>query len=72
MSVSGSKSVILGLVPLIAFRRYRGTDRVVVAFYVIISTGIAVDGDMLPCDTADLTGGNIWVSTLRAYIQALR
>ena len=56
MSVSGSKSVILGLVPLIAFRRYRGTDRVVVAFYVIISTGIAVDGDMLPYETADPDG----------------
>ena len=54
--------------PLIAYRRYSGTDGLVVAFYVIISTGIAVDGDMLPCDTADLTGGNIWVSTLRAYI----
>ena len=58
MSVSGSKSVILGLVPLIAFRRYRGTDRVVVAFYVIISTDIAVDGDMSPYDTFRPTGGN--------------
>lgn len=56
MSVSGSKRVILGLSPLIAFRRYRGTDGLVVAFYVIISTGIAVDGDMLPYETADLDG----------------
>ena len=56
MSVSGSKSVILGLSPLIAFRRYRGTDGLVVAFYVIISTGIAVDGDMLPYETADPDG----------------
>jgi hypothetical protein len=56
VSVSGSKSVILGLVPLIAIRRYRGTDRVVVAIYVIISTGIAVYGDMLPYETADLDG----------------
>ena len=48
MAVSGSKRVILGFKPLIAFRRYSGTDRLVVAFYVIISTGIAVDGDMLP------------------------
>jgi hypothetical protein len=43
-------------VPLIAIRRYRGTDRVVVAIYVIISTGIAVYGDMLPYETADLDG----------------
>jgi hypothetical protein len=46
-------------VPLIAFRRYRGTDRLAVAFYVIISTGVAVDSDTLPYDTADLTGGDI-------------
>lgn len=58
MSVSGSKRVILGLSPLIAFRRYRGTDGLVVAFYVIISTGIAVDGDMLPCDTFRPRGGD--------------
>ena len=56
MSVSGSERVILGLSPLIAFRRYRGTDGLVVAFYVIISTGIAVDGDMLPYETADPDG----------------
>ena len=67
MSVSGSKSVILGLVSLIAFRRYRGTDRVVVAFYVIISTGIAVDGDMLPCDTFRPRGSELSrVTALRA------
>jgi hypothetical protein len=41
---------------LIAFRRYSGTDGLVVAFYVIISTGIAVDGDMLPYETADPDG----------------
>ena len=59
MAISGSKRVILGFKPLIAFRRYSGADRLLVAIYVIISTGIAVYGDMLPCDTADLTGGNI-------------
>ena len=53
---------------MIAFRRYRGVHGLVVAYYVIMNTGTAVVGDVLPCDTADLTGGNIWVSTLRAYI----
>ena len=41
---------------MIAFRRYSGTDGLVVAFYVIINAGIAVYGDMLPYETADLDG----------------
>ena len=56
MSVSGSKRVILGFSPLIAFRRYRGVNGLVVAIYVIINAGIAVDGDMLPYETADPDG----------------
>ena len=59
MSVSGSKSVILGLSPLIAFRRYSGTDGLVAACNAVISTGAVITNDALPCDTADLTGGNI-------------
>ena len=43
---------------LIADRRYNGANGLVVAIYVIISTGIAVYGDMLPCDTFRPTGGN--------------
>lgn len=43
---------MMGYAPSIAFRRYSGTDGLVVAFCVIISTGIAADGDMLPSDTA--------------------
>ena len=42
--------------PLIADRRYSGTDGLVVAIYVIISTGIAVYGDMLPCDSFPTDG----------------
>ena len=42
--------------PLTADRRYSGTDGLVVAIYVIISTGIAVYGDMLPYETADPDG----------------
>ena len=57
MLVSGSKSVMLGLVPSIAIRRYRGVHGLVVAFYVIMNTGIAVVGDMLPCDTFRPRGG---------------
>ena len=56
MSVSRSKRVILGLSPLIAFRRYRGVNGLVVAIYVIINAGIAVYGDMLPYETADPDG----------------
>ena len=43
--------------PLIADRRYNGANGLVVAIYVIISTGIAVYGDMLPCDTFRPRGG---------------
>ena len=64
MVVSGSKRVILGFNPLIAFRRYNGVDRLLVAIYVIISTGIAVYGDMLPCDTFRPTGGEYLGSLL--------
>ena len=42
--------------PLIAFRRYRGVNGLVVAIYVIINAGIAVYGDMLPYETADPDG----------------
>ena len=45
--------------PLAADRRYSGTDGLVVAFYVIISTGIAVDGDMLPCDSFPTDGQHL-------------
>lgn len=41
---------------MIAFRRYRGVNGLVVAIYVIINAGIAVYGDMLPYETADLDG----------------
>jgi len=44
---------------LIAFRRYSGTDGLVAACNAVISTGAVITNDVPPCDTADLTGGNI-------------
>lgn len=57
--------------PLIADRRYSGTDGLVVAIYVIISTGIAVYGDMLPCDSFPTDGQQSWATTLRAFHKLL-
>ena len=45
--------------PLIADRRYSGTDGLVVAIYVIISTGIAVYGDMLLAIVSRPTGKHL-------------
>lgn len=54
-----------------ADRRYRGVDGLVVAYYVIISTGIAVVGDMLPCDSFPTDGQIIRVTALRAAMRLL-
>ena len=59
MSVIVSKALYWVLVPLIAKERYRGTDGLVAACNAVISTGAVITNDALPCDTADLTGGNI-------------
>lgn len=58
--------------PLAADRRYSGVHGLVVAYYVIMNTGTAVVGDVLPCDSFPTDGQTIWVIALRAYTQALR
>ena len=57
--------------PLIADRRYSGVHGLVVAYYVIMNTGTAVVGDVLPCDSFPTDGQTIWVTTLRAFHKLL-
>lgn len=72
MAVSGSRSVILGFVPLAADRRYSGVHGLVVAYYVIMNTGTAVVGDVLPCDTFRPRGGEYLGNYSKGFPQALR
>ena len=57
--------------PLIADRRYSGVHGLVVAYYVIMNTGTAVVGDVLPCDSFPTDGQPSWATTLRAFHKLL-
>jgi hypothetical protein len=56
---------------LTADRRYSGVHGLVVAYYVIMNTGTAVVGDVLPCDSFPTDGQIIWANTLRAFHKLL-
>jgi hypothetical protein len=71
-AVSGSKRVILGFVPLIAFRRYSGTEGLVAVFYTVISTGIAVGRWYAPLRYFRPIGGEYQRACSKGWISALR